>query len=142
MYLSNKGRQPNGWKVIIMIYRVIMNDGWVKKFTDIVPGITYCNGRDPKVIGEYNNLEDALKAFDKFESSLITEENNMFNITEVILEQEYEDGYSDLIKVTEPYIELINEHYDVIAVFRNCKAAKDAEDKAVEQGLNVYLSYR
>ena len=120
-----------------------MNDGWVKKFTDIVPGMTYCNERDPKVIGEYSNVEDALKTFDKFESSLITEENNMFKITEVILEQEYEDGYSDTVKITKPYIELVNsDTYDILEVFRDCKAAKVAEDKAIEQGLNVYLSYR
>lgn len=126
-----------------MKYRILKNDAWVKKFAQITPGMTYCNGRDPETLGEYNNLEDALKIFNKFESSLICEENNMFEVTEIILEQEYEDGYTDTVKVTEPYIELVNsENYDVLEVFRDCRTAKDAEDRAVEQGLNVYLSYR
>lgn len=125
-----------------MIYRIIMNDEWVKKFTDIVPGMTYCNERDEEVIGEYDNLEDALKAFNKFECSLITKENNIYKLTEYILEQVDEEGYTELVKVTEPYIELINEHYDVIAVFRDCKAAKDAEYEAIKNDENVTLLYK
>lgn len=130
-----------------MKYRILKNDAWVKKFAQIVPGMSYGNENDPEVLGEYETLEEAVKEFEKFPNSLISEEKGvtgtMYQLIEFILEQEYDDGYTDSVKVTEPYIELVNsDDYEVIEVFKDCKTAKDAEDKAVEQGLNVYLSYR
>lgn len=128
---------------MIMKYRILKNDAWVKKFTQIVSGMSYGTEREPEVLGEYGTIEEALKEFEKFQNSLISKENGMFKLAEFILEQEYDDDYADTVKVTEPYIELVNsDNYEVIEAFRDCKAAKDAEDKAVEQGLNVYLSYR
>lgn len=126
-----------------MKYRILKNDTWVKKFAQIVPGMSYGSENDPEILGEYETLEEALKEFEKFQNSLISKENGMFKLMEFILEQEYDDDYTDTVKITEPYIELVNsDDYETIEVFRDCKAAKDAEDKAVEQGLNVYLSYR
>lgn len=130
-----------------MKYRILKNDTWTKKFTEIVPGMSYGSENDPEILGEYENLEDALKEFEKFPNSLISEEKGvigtMYQLIEFILEQEYEDGYTDTAKVTEPYIELVNsDDYSIIETFRDCKAAKNAEHKAIEQGLNVYLSYR
>lgn len=130
-----------------MKYRILKNDAWVKKFTQITPGMSYGGENDPEILGEYETLEEALKEFEKFPNSLINEEKGatgtMYQLIEFILEQEYDDDYADTVKVTEPYIELVNsDDYEVIEVFKDCKAAKDAEDKAVEQGLNVYLSYR
>ena len=126
-----------------MKYRILKNDAWTKKFAEIVPGMSYGSEREPEVLGEYETLEEALKEFEKFQNSLISKENGMFKLTEFILEHEYEDGYADTVKVTEPYIELVNsDDYETIEVFRDCKAAKNAEHKAIEQGLNVYLSYR
>lgn len=126
-----------------MKYRILKNDAWVKRFTQITPGISYGGENDPEILGEYETLEEALKEFEKFQNSLISKENGMFKLAEFILEQEYDEGYADTVKITEPYIELVNsDDYETIEVFRDCKAAKDAEDKAVEQGLNVYLSYR
>jgi hypothetical protein len=129
--------------VIIMKFRILKNDAWVKKFVQIVPGTSYGSERDPEVLGEYETLEEAVKEFEKFPNSLISEESGMFKLTEFILEHEYDDDYVDTERVTEPYIELVNsDDYSIIETFRDCKAAKDAEDKAIEQGLNVYLSYR
>lgn len=129
--------------VIIMKFRILKNDAWVKKFVQIVPGMSYGNENDPEILGEYSTLEEALKEFEKFPNSLISEESGMFKLTEFILEHEYDDDYTDTERVTEPYIELVSsDDYSVIEIFRDCKVAKDAEDKAVEQGLNVYLSYR
>lgn len=130
-----------------MKYRILKNDAWVKKFVQIVPGMSYGNENNPEILGEYETLEEALKEFEKFPNSLISEEKGvtgaMYQLIEFILEQEYDDDYADTVKVTEPYIELVNsDDYEVIEVFKDCKAAKNAEDKAVEQGLNVYLSYR
>ena len=130
-----------------MKYRILKNDAWVKKFAQIVPGMSYGNENDPEILGEYETLEEALKEFEKFPNSLISEEKGvtgtMYQIIEFILEQEYDEDYADTVKVTEPYIELVNQDdYEVIEVFKDCKAAKNAEHKAVEQGLNVYLSYR
>lgn len=130
-----------------MKYRILKNDAWVKKFAQIVPGMSYGSESDPEILGEYETLEEALKEFEKFPNSLINEEKGaigtMYQLIEFIIEQEYEDGYMDTVKVTEPYIELVNsDDYETIEVFRDCKAAKNAEHKAVEQGLNVYLSYR
>jgi hypothetical protein len=105
--------------------------------------MSYGSERDPEVLGEYETLEEAVKEFEKFPNSLISEESGMFKLTEFIMEHEYDDDYADTEKTTEPYIELVNsDDYSIIETFRDCKAAKDAEDKAVEQGLNVYLSYR
>lgn len=130
-----------------MKYRILKNDAWVKKFTQIEQGMSYCNGNDPEILGEYGTIEEALKEFEKFQNSLINEEKGvtgtMYQLIEFILEQEYDEDYADTVKVTEPYIELVNQDdYETIEVFRDCKAAKNAEHKAVEQGLNVYLSYR
>lgn len=126
-----------------MKYRILKNDAWVKKFVQIVPGMSYGGENDPEILEEYETIEEALKEFEKFQNSLISEENGMFKLAEFILEQEYDEGYADTVKITEPYIELVNQDdYETIEVFRDCKAAKNAEDKAVEQGLNVYLSYR
>lgn len=130
-----------------MKYRILKNDAWTKKFTQITPGMSYGTEREPEILGEYENLEEALKEFEKFPNSLVNEEKGatgtMYQLIEFILEQEYDDDYADTVKVTEPYIELVNQDdYETIEVFRDCKAAKNAEHKAVEQGLNVYLSYR
>lgn len=126
-----------------MKYRILKNDAWVKKFVQIVPGISYGGENNPEILGEYRTLEEALKEFEKFQNSLISEESGKFKLTEFILEHEYDDDYADTEKVTEPYIELVNgDDYSIIETFRDCKAAKNAEHKAVEQGLNVYLSYR
>lgn len=129
--------------VIIMKYRILKNDAWVKKFTQITPGMSYGGENDPEILGEYETLDEALREFEKFPNSLIEEVNGMFKLTEFILEHKYDDDYTDAERVTEPYIELVNQDdYEVIEVFKDCKAAKNAEHKAVEQGLNVYLSYR
>lgn len=87
---------------------------------------------DTKEMGE---IADIIKDF--------AEAEYYAKISKAMDEAEYEDGYADTVKVTEPYIELVNsDDYETIEVFRDCKAAKNAEHKAIEQGLNVYLSYR